>query len=244
MKRILFGFGVAVLLAIAVCAQIGLHCNRPVRIPAMAESAFAAFGGLRSIAAEVTWFRVDRLQEEGRYVELAQLAHALTLAEPHVPEVWSYAAWNLAYNVSVMMATDEDRWRWVFAALRLLRDNGLRYNPDSVELHRELAWMFELKIGADLDSAAPTYRRKWREIVADAQTRGAWHELAMVPEEMDEIGRRLGMADRGDPQFSAAYWAIQGLRHAKQRGDRSFLLQVVRQAKTIYDRTHGSGGNG
>ena len=244
MKRILFGIGVVLLMAVAACAQIGLHRKRPVKVPAMAESAFAALGGLRSIAAEVTWFRADRLQEEGRYVELAQLAHTLTLAEPHVPEVWSYAAWNLAYNVSVMMATDEDRWRWVSAALRLLRDQGLRYNPESVELHRELAWMFELKIGADLDSAAPTYRRKWRETVADVEKRGAWHELGMKPEEMDEVARRLGMTDRGDPQFSAVYWAIQGLRYARQRGDQSFLLQIVRQAKTIYDRTHGDGTNG
>lgn len=244
MKRILLGVGVVVLMAVAVCAQVVLHRNRPVKVPAMAESAFAALGGLRSIAAEVVWFRADRLQEEGRYAELAQLAHTLTLAEPHVPEVWSYAAWNLAYNVSVMMVTDEDRWRWVSAALRLLRDQGLTYNPESVELHRELAWMFELKIGADLDTAAPTYRKKWREIVADVKARDAWEELKMIPEEMDEIEKRLGLTDRGDPQFSAIYWAIRGLRYATQKGDRTFLLEIIRQAKTIYDKTHGDGANG
>ena len=227
-------------MAVAVGAQVWLHHNRPVKVPAMAESAFAALGGLRSIAAEVTWFRADRLQEEGRYAELAQLAHTLTLAEPHVPEVWSYAAWNLAYNVSVMMTTDEDRWRWVSAALRLLRDQGLAFNPESAELHRELAWMFELKIGADLDAAAPTYRKKWRAIVADVQSRGAWDELRMETDLMDEIERRLGMTDRGDPQFSAVYWAIRGLRYAKEN-DRRFLLEIIRQAKVIYDKTHGEG---
>ena len=70
----------------------------------------AALGGVRSIAAEVVWFRADRLQEEGRYVELAQLAETLAFLEPHTPEVWSYAAWNLAYNVSAMMPTAADRF--------------------------------------------------------------------------------------------------------------------------------------
>ena len=241
MKRTLFF--VVLLIAMAVGAQIWLHAHRPVKVPALAESAFAALGGLRSLAAEVTWFRADRLQEEGRYAELAQLAQTLTLAEPHVPEVWSYAAWNLAYNVSVMMATDEDRWRWVHAAMRLLRDQGLAYNPESAEIHRELAWLFELKFGAGLDSAAPTYRRIWRAIVSDVQARGAWDELKMEPELMDEVSRRLGMTDRGDPQFSAAYWAIRGLRYAK-KDEQPFLLEIIRQARMIYANSHGGALNG
>ena len=134
----------AVLAALSVTGQVALRRARPPSAPALAEGAFAALGGLRSIAAEVVWFRMDRLQDEGRYVELAQLATVLTRMEPHTPEVWSHAAWNLAYNVSVMMPTPADRWRWVHAGLRLLRDEGLRFNPRSSDLLRELAWMFEL----------------------------------------------------------------------------------------------------
>ena len=167
----------ALLAAAAVAGQLALRSRRPPSAPALAEGALAAMGGLRSIAAEIVWFRADRLQEEGRYVELAQLASALALMEPHTPEVWSYAAWNLAYNVSVMMATHEDRWRWVEAAMRLLRDEGLRLNPRSPELYRELAWLFELKIGTSIDDASLLYREKWREIVEDVRARGAWREL-------------------------------------------------------------------
>ena len=100
------------------------------------------------MAAEVIWFRADRLQEEGRYVEMAQLASALAFMEPHTPEVWSYAAWNLAYNVSVMMPDAPERWRWVEAGIRLLRDDGLRLNPRDPVLYRELAWMFLAKVGS------------------------------------------------------------------------------------------------
>ena len=198
------------LLAASVGGQFYLRANRPESAPALAEGAFAALGGLRSIAAEVVWFRADRLQEEGRFVELAQLADLLTFMEPHTPEVWSYAAWNLAYNISIMMPTHEDRWRWVLAGLRLLRDEGLRLNPGSRELCRELAWMFELKIGADLDAAGALYRRKWKEIVTDVEARGAWEELGLDPKKMAQLEQATGFDDWTNPQLSAMYWAAEG----------------------------------
>ena len=216
------------LAALAVGGQMLLSSRHPHPSPVIAEGAFAALGGLRSIAAEVIWFRADRLQEEGRYVELAQLASALTFMEPHTPEVWSYAAWNLAYNVSVMMPTAEDRWRWVEAGLRLLRDEGLERNPASRELLRELAWMFEIKIGADIDSAAAHYRERWRAIVEDVRARGAWSELRMDPEEMRRIEAVTGFDDWTDPQLSAIYWGLRGR-----------CADIVAQASMIYMRRHG-----
>lgn len=222
---------VALLAAASVGGQYALRANRPTSAPALAEGAFAALGGLRSIVAEVIWFRADRLQDEGRYVELAQLASMLALMEPHTPEIWSYAAWNLAYNVSVMMPTHEDRWRWVEAGLRLLRDEGIRLNPGSAELCRELAWMFELKIGADIDAAAPLYRAKWRDIVLDVRARGAWEELGMDPAFMRAVEKATGFDDWTDPQLSAIYWAM--------RGRWRFIAE---QAAVLYRRRHGEAG--
>ena len=215
-----------VLLAASVAGQFALTARRPPA-PVLAEGVLTALGGLRSIAAEVVWFRADRLQDEGRFVELAQLASVLALMEPHTPEVWSYAAWNLAYNVSVMMATPEDRWRWIQASIRLLRDEGLSFNPQSPELCRELAWLFELKMGTDIDSAAGTYREKWKEIVEDVRARGAWEELKMDPSVMARIEQMTGFDDWTDPLLSAIYWAAHG-------GCRA----VVQQASALYRKRH------
>ena len=200
----------ALLAALAVAGQVALRRARPESAPALSEGVLAAMGGFRSIAAEVIWFRADRLQEAGRYVELAQLAETLALLEPHTPEVWSYAAWNLAYNVSVMMPTAEDRWRWVQSAIRLLRDSGLRLNPRSPELCRELAWLFELKLGTDLDSAAGHYRAEWKRMVEDVKSRGVWGELGMDEALMRRIEQLTGFDDWTDPQLSAIYWAAVG----------------------------------
>lgn len=230
---------VLVLLVIAGAGQIALRRQRTAAAPALAEGAFAALGGLRSLAAEVVWFRADRLQDEGRYVELAQLASALTAMEPHTPEVWSYAAWNLAYNISVMMPSDEDRWRWVSAAMRLLRDEGLRLNPGDPDLCRDLAWLFELKLGTSIDSAADTYRRLWRETITDVQTRQAWAELGMEPAKMRVIEERTGLADWTDPCLSAVYWAAEGLPRATGT-TRSMLKEIIRQSLVIYRKRHAS----
>lgn len=226
---VLGGLAVALLLACAAGGQLLLRAKRPDSAPALAEGALAALGGLRSIAAEVVWFRADRLQEEGRYVELAQLASALAFLEPHTPEVWSYAAWNLAYNISVMMPDAESRWRWVEAAIRLLRDEGLRLNPRSSDLLRELAWLFELKIGLDIDSSAAAYRTYWRAKVEDVRRRGAWAELGMDPREMARIEQKTGFDDWGDPFLSAIYWAVRG-NHP----------EIVRQSVRLYRKGHAS----
>jgi len=236
-KRFLFFLLPVGLLGLSAAGQFVLRARRPASAPVLAESAFAAIGGLRSIAAEIVWFRADRLQDEGRYVELAQLASLLTFMEPHTPEVWSYAYWNLAYNVSVMMATGEDRWRWVLAGLRLLRDEGLALNPREPELFLQLAWLFELKIGADIDTAAPVYRAKWKAIVEDVKARGAWDELKMNPMRMVTVEKATGCTDWTDPQLSAMYWAACGVEFATGR-TKDVLMEIFRQARVIYTKNH------
>ena len=237
-KKILLAALAVFLALLSVGLQFALRAVRPASAPAMTEGALAAFGGIRSIVAEVVWFRADRLQDEGRYVELAQLASTLSYLEPHTPEVWSYAAWNLAYNISVMMPTHEDRWRWVNSAIVLLRDKGLVINPTESELYRELAWLFELKLGTDLDAAAPVYRAKWREIVEDVARRNAWEELRMDSRVMDEVTKAYRLSDVADPMFSAVYWAHIGRVVSKKKEDLAFLNEIIRQSCAIYRRSH------
>ncbi len=236
MRRVVW---IGVLFVLGAGGQFFLRQTRPIQTPLMTDGVLATLGGFRSLVAEAIWFRADRLQENGRYVELAQLASTLTFLEPHTPEVWSYAAWNLAYNVSIMMPTPEDRWRWVDAALRLLRDDGIRLNPQEAELYRELAWFFQLKIGTDLDAAADLYRLKWREIVTDVAARNAWHELAMDETKMAEVERLYAIDDWADPQASALYWAHTGMPFADQRS-RAFLKLLIRNSRVIMKKARAT----
>ena len=227
MKRLL------VISAMLLFGGIAWFCQRGEKDAASAEAdlVMAGLGGFRGIIAEVVWFRADRLQDEGRYAEMAQLANILTTLEPHTPEVWAYAAWNLAYNISVMMPTLEDRWRWVEAGLKLLRDDGLRLNSKSPELHREIAWLFLAKIGGTIDDASPLYTEKWKEVVA--RTAGDWGQLKMDPSLVAYIDREYGQQDWTDPKASALYWAHHGLSLKPSGAARAELRQLIYQTLMI-----------
>ena len=201
-----------------------------------AEMIVAGLGGFRGIASEVVWFRADRLQNEGRYGELAQLATWLTYLEPHTPEVWAYTAWNLAYNVSVMMQTPEDRWRWVQAGLRLLRDDGLSFNPANPELYRELAWLFLFKMGSGLDRAADFYKAEWKKQIEAARASGDWKSLKMEPEKMKAVDDAYGEQDWTHPYASALYWAREGASVAKNIEHRHELRRIIYQALMLESR--------
>ncbi len=192
-----------------------------------AELIVAGLGGFRGLAAEVIWFRADRLWDEGRYGELAQLASWLTFLEPHTAEIWSYAAWNLAYNVSVVMSTPSDRWRWVKAGLRLLLDDGLRLNPSDPELYKALSDMFRFKLGTDSDDAASYYREQWKAEILSAQSSGDWSSVRLDPETMRAVDAAYGAQDWTHPFASALYWAHKGLPCARTPHAHAELREAV-----------------
>lgn len=194
-------------------------------VPPVIAFVMAGLGGFRGIASEVLWFRVNRLQEEGRYLELVQLANWLTMLDPHASEAWVYNAWNLAYNVSVMMIRAEDRLRWVRNGIELLRDDGLRFNPRDARLYRELAWFYQNKVGDSLDNAHLTYKFHLAESMAPcvnadgtvAESEEAHARLSAMrldAARMAELEGRFGPLDWRLADAHALYWASRGLEFA------------------------------
>lgn len=180
-----------------------------------------AFGGFRGILADSLWMRATTLQEEGRYFELVQLAEWITLLQPRSPDIWAYQSWNLAYNIPALLSNPEEKWHWVRHGIRLLGEDGLRLNPGSARLYTDLAWLFLHKLGADLDPAAPVYRR---------------HLITAPPLIVTEPGRHrteaaLGTAlDWNTPQAYAIHFALTGLPHARTDADDLALRRITYQA--------------
>jgi hypothetical protein len=220
-------------------------------VPPMLVFATVALGGFRGVIADLLWLRAARMQEEGRFVELVQLSEWITALEPDNGEVWAYHAWNLAYNVSVMMTRPDDRWRWVQNGIDLLRDNGVRLNPSNAQVRRELAWFFQHKLGTDMDVAAPTYRREWARTVATylapdgsppepdslnaAEIKDA---LAIDPDTMRAIDQRFGGLDWRVPCSHAVYWALEALERASDR-ERLACRRVAYQSLIMMIRGDG-----
>jgi hypothetical protein len=128
-----------------------------------------AMGALRGLFVNYLWIRANAAKEEGRYFEAVELARQITRLQPRFPRVWSFHGWNLAYNISVTTQTPEERWEWVNAGIRLLRNEGLRANPSDMLMHRELGWIFLHKIGGYTDDANQHYKRElayeWHNIM-------------------------------------------------------------------------------
>jgi len=197
------------------------------QVPPFLNFLTVGLGGFRGVAAEVLWSRADRLQEEGRYFELVQLSEWITWLDPHATEAWTYNAWNMAYNISAMMRRPADRLRWVSHGIMLLRDHGLPANPNSAKLYRELAWLYQHKIGGAVDTAHVTYKLalaatmapllKPDGAVADTpEKRAALAALRLDADYMLRLERQFGPLDWRVATSHAVYWASLGLEHARE----------------------------
>lgn len=180
-------------------------------LPPAAALTTIALGGFRSLLADYLWFRASDLQDRGRYFELVQLSTWIARLQPRSPTIWTFHAWNLAYNIPSVMAAPEDRWPWVLAGIRLLQTDAAESCPDSPPIQSQLAWFFLHKLGADLDPAAPYYREQWAPIAA------AMLDAAKPPFDPDTIARTratvapLTDADLLAPQAAAILYAQQAL---------------------------------
>ena len=156
--------------------------------------AAAALGSFRGLAVNALWYRAEQLKNQGKLHESNTLAEWITTLQPRFGQVWSYHAWNLAYNISVQTHTPQERWMWVRRGIDLLRDRGIPNNPTVIRLYRELSWIFFHKIGQRMDDHHWYYKRElaheWQELL-EAPTEGATTERALA-----EFAPIAVMADR------------------------------------------------
>lgn len=118
-------------------------------------------GGLRAVLINYFWIRADELKNSGRHHEAMQLAELICQLQPNFPGVWKFHSWNMAWNISVMTHTPEERWLWVYNGARLLRDRGIPLNRKSLVLYQQLGWIFFNKMGAYMDEMHMAYKQRW-----------------------------------------------------------------------------------
>ena len=141
-----------------------------------------AMGSFRGLVADLLWLRADSLKLKQSYYEMVQLAQWITDLQPTFSGATAFLAWNMAYNISVTCSDFADRWRWVNEGIKLLRDRALEYNPDDPKLYKELAWIFEHKMGNVMDDAQLYYKNRLA-----VQMDGAfgphpeWEKMAAAP---------------------------------------------------------------
>ena len=236
--------------------RLGLTRVEPLQnAPPVLAFTTVALGGFRGLIANVLWIRSNDLQDEDKFFEAMQLADWITKLEPHFPQVWAYMAWNMAYNISVKFKDAADRWRWVRAGFELLRDEGVRYNPNETLIYRELAWIFQHKMGHNLDDANVFYKLAWRdemtrvfgkkspdldELISpqsdDARQRLAilTNEFKLDPRFMKQVDGLYGPLEWRLPEAHAIYWAALGLEKAKENPAKVKTDELIQLRRVIY----------
>ncbi|MEP6663673.1 MAG: hypothetical protein ABJC04_08410 [Verrucomicrobiota bacterium] len=233
---------------------LGLTRMEPLEnAPPVLAFTTVALGGFRGLIANALWIRASDLQENDKYFEMVQLADWITKLEPHFGQVWYFQAWNMAYNISVKFSDPADRWRWVRRGIELLRDDGLRWNPDETLLYRELSWIFQHKMGNNLDDAHKFYKAAWADEMqkllggkpnyaellnpqTDEQrerVKTLREKYKMDPQLMKDVDELYGPLEWRLPDAHAIYWAELGRRKAKKEDQetlRRSIYQTMQQA--------------
>ena len=152
-----------------------------------------AIGALRGIIVDYLWIKTNMQKEKGLFYEAMADASLITKLQPRFGDVWAFQGHNMAYNISVMTDTPRERWEWVRAGIDLVRDEGLRYNPNDLILHKEIAFWFAHKIDGVSDDAHLYYKREfareWQFLLGvppgSYQERIAW--IAAIKDAPDSI---------------------------------------------------------
>ncbi|MBI98476.1 MAG: hypothetical protein CMO78_08135, partial [Verrucomicrobiales bacterium] len=152
--------------------------------PPILSLATEAFGGFRGVVATYLWHRANDMQQEKKYPEQMQLSQWITQIQPHVPQAWSNRAWNLGYNIASEFPDPETRWEYIYSSIKMLRDEGIRYNPTEPLIYDTLAYFFEHKIGHNLDDFHRYYKQQWVRMMVGVlwESLEASHAAKGVPE--------------------------------------------------------------
>lgn len=147
-------------------------------------------GALRAPILGYLWIRAEELKNKGHYYDALQLAQFICELQPHFAGAYTFMAWNMSYNISVGCHTEEDRWRWVYNGIKLLRDRGIPQNPRALNLYRELGWIYFHKVAGYMDDMHMSYKRRWAALMQHLLAPPAYG----TAEEWIEAFRRIAQA--------------------------------------------------
>lgn len=230
--------------------ELGLrYTNDPIEGAPPVIAIANAIGAIRPLVADYLWIKLARMKEKGQFYEASTLASWITKLQPRFPEVWGFHGHNLAYNISVLTNTPAERWSLVNRGIDLVRNQGLRYNPNDLGLNKELAFWFAHKIEGVSDDAHLYYKREfareWQLLLGvppvDHDERVKWiQEIADAPTTYEELVARHPEVQTVVDRLTDGLSPFQ--RHFAFKLDRSLLNLYgnwVAMQQSPYARTLG-----
>jgi len=207
-----------------------------------------ALGPIRGLIVDALWWKVVDLQESSDYFEILPITEWITAMEPRNPYVWTFHAWNLAYNIASSFPTPETRWKWIYNGVKLLRDDARKFNPGNKFIQSELALLISDKISSLSDPQRDFMIERWiktkepyfdsglrpnlRRLVSPSTPEYAKQaellkkETGMDPERMLRIDIEYGPFQWKLPQASSVYWGIRENDKDYTQGDLNYRAVI------------------
>jgi hypothetical protein len=138
-----------------------------------------------------------------------------------------------------------------------LRDEALRYNPEQPLIYADLSWLFQFKMGQNLDDGHVYYKGAWAaemmslfggpkpdfDKLMHPQTSDELRRARLLREKykmnaakMRELDQRYGPLDWRLPEAHAIYWAAVGVDHAKGEDIRRLRQAIYQSMNLSYQR--------
>lgn len=109
--------------------------------------------GFRKLVADMLWLKVDEYWHHGHVQRMLPMMETVVALDPHFIEAYSLGAWHLAYNVTVLFTSKDDKMDYIFKGVRLL-EKGIKNNPRSSKLYSELGFTIYFRKLLDWEKAA------------------------------------------------------------------------------------------
>ena len=198
-----------------------------------------SIGALRGLMVDYLWIKINRMKDAGLFYEVMADADLITKLQPRFSQVWVFHAHNMAYNISVATNTLEERWEWVNAGLRLLRERGLVANPNDMVLHKELSFFFGHKIDGNSDDAHMYYKRmladEWNTLLGTPPD--SWEDRTAAMKTVADAPRTIAEAILIEPKVQTLVDRIDAELSEYSRQDEKLvgfaLLEDIAQHDAI-----------
>lgn len=120
-------------------------------------------GGFRNIVSDIMMARLQYLIENNDIEEVEYLSEFVSELNPDSPKITIFNAWNLAYNISLIVPDKKSRWYFLNKAIRLLSsaltDEDTKANA---ELRYELAILYMNKL-SNISKEEAFFTEMWIE---------------------------------------------------------------------------------
>jgi len=157
-----------------------------------AQAVTLILGGFRGPYVMWLWIKAEEQKHKKIHFDLIDRYTKIATLQSDYPQVWTFLAWNLAWNLPVQWQSLERRYQWIRRAIEFLGE-GFRKNPHSAEIAADMGRIYSEKLGRSQE--AEYYRRRVTEEFGRSAFLIAydWYDLArQLNEQYASRGRGLG----------------------------------------------------